>query len=41
MTWLLSDTGCYNDIWQYNEKIFNDLLIDYVAYDDRHFDQKM
>ena len=40
MTWLLSDTGCYNDIWQYNEKIFNDLLIDYVAYDDRHFDQK-
>jgi len=40
MTWLLSDTGCYNDIWQYNEKIFNDLLIDYVVYDDRHFDQK-
>ena len=27
-------------IRQYNEKIFNNLLIDYVAYDDRHFDQK-
>ena len=40
MTWILSDTGCYNDIWEYNEKDFNDLIPNYLTFDDRHFEKK-
>jgi hypothetical protein len=40
MTWIFSDTGCYNDIWEYNEKDFNDLIPNYLTFDDRHFEQK-
>lgn len=39
-TWLFSDTGCYNDIWKYDEKLFDKLLIDHINYDDRHFGYK-
>ena len=40
MIWLFSDTGCYNDIWEFDEKLFDELLLDYISYDDRHFEKK-
>ena len=40
MIWLFSDTGCYNDIWEFDEKLFDELLLDYISYDDRHFQKK-
>ena len=36
MTWILSDTGCYHDIWDYKEELFAKLKLNYVTYDDRH-----
>jgi len=37
MIWLMSDTGCYNDVWQYNPDTFKKLKLDYITFDDRHF----
>ena len=37
MIWLMSDTGCYNDIWEYNPDTFQKVKLDYITYDDRHF----
>ena len=40
MTWIFSDTGCYNDIWDFNKKIFKNFIPNYLTFDDRHFQQK-
>ena len=40
MTWLMSDTCCYQDIWPYDERLFKKLKIDYLKFDDRHFNKK-
>lgn len=38
--WLMSDTACYNDIWNFNKKNFQKLKINYFCFDDRHFNLK-
>ena len=40
ISWLMSDTACYNDIWDFNKKKFEKLKINYFCFDDRHFDLK-
>lgn len=40
MTWIFSDTGCYNDIWDFSEKIFKNFVPNYLPFDDRHFNRK-
>ena len=40
MTWLMSDTACYNTLWDYNESIFDKLKINYFTYDAVHFNLK-
>ncbi len=40
LTWILSDTGCHNDIWEFNEKLYEKLKSDYIFFDDRHFNKK-
>ncbi len=37
LTWILSDTGCHNDIWEFDEKLYNNLNLNYIFFDDRHF----
>lgn len=37
MTWIFSDTGCYHDIWDYDEELFKKLKLKYTTFDDRHF----
>ena len=37
LTWILSDTGCHNDIWEFDEKLYNKLKPNYIFFDDRHF----
>ena len=39
-TWLMSDTGCYNELWDYDKTLFDKLKIDYFCFDDRHFKKK-
>lgn len=39
--WVMSDTGCYNTLFTENKKIWDHKLkINYVKYDDRHFENK-
>ena len=37
LTWILSDTGCHNDIWEFDEKLYDNLTPDHIFFDDRHF----
>mgnify|MGYP001247784783 FL=1 len=37
LTWILSDTGCHNDIWKFDEKLYNNLKPNHIFFDDRHF----
>ena len=39
LTWILSDTGCHNDIWEFNEKLYEKLKCDHIFFDDRHFNK--
>jgi hypothetical protein len=40
-TWIMSDTNCYSSIFKPNKNIWdNKLKINYVKYDDRHFNGK-
>jgi len=40
-TWIMSDTNCYSSIFKPNKNIWdNKIKINYVKYDDRHFNQK-
>ena len=40
MTWIFSDTGCYHDIWDYDEALFEKLIPNYTTFDDRHLFNK-
>jgi len=41
LTWIMSDTGCFNTIWDYDEVLFKkNIKIKYSFFDDRHFKNK-
>ena len=40
MTWIFSDTGCYHDIWDFDEELFTKLKLKYTTFDDRHISGK-
>ena len=41
LKWMISDTGCYDTIWKFDEEKFKKKLkINYFLFDDRHFKNK-
>lgn len=41
LKWMISDTGCYDSIWKFNEDKFKKKLkLSYFLFDDRHFKNK-
>ncbi len=42
ITWLMSDTAAYNDVWKKNENfLIKNLKNNWLSFDDRHFDNKL
>ena len=40
LTWIISDTGTFSDIWDFNEKNFKKIRNKYFFFDERHFFKK-